>query len=225
MSTVLLLFAPLFLPRIYSFVAQAIARMGHKATSPPTTSRAGGQQAQAPKITVLTAAFPAVIVALYSLYLLTLGRPFNFFSSLGQIPLFAPTAKIQAALTWSNVSEKYGDDLALLTSLDIRALYLHFGHENLVGCHRSLGSTTPKDILAYTSVTLARAYIIRALLLAYANRRWKNSILLASVAGALYEIYTLATTDIRLPKRDAATEVMSVSLLRLPFKRVPEAAR
>lgn len=216
MSTVLLLFAPLILPRIYSFVAQAIARMGRKATVSPTTSRTGGQQAQASRTTFRASAFPAVVVALYSLYLLTFGKPFNFFSSLGQIPLFAPTAKIQAALTWSNLSEKYGDDLALLTSLDIRALYMHFGHENLVGCHRLLGSTTPKDILAYTSVRLARTYLVRAILLAYANRRWKNSILVASVAGALYEIYTLATTDIRLPQRDAATEVISVSLLRLP---------
>ncbi|KAK9895516.1 hypothetical protein P389DRAFT_94231 [Cystobasidium minutum MCA 4210] len=207
LSTVLLLFAPLFLPRVYGMVAQAIARMANKAEAAPTTRttlRQRPAQAIPTSMTRITA-LPAALVAVYSLYLVTHGKPFNFFSSLGlPLPLIAPTSKIQAALNFRNLQGKYEDDLALLTSLDVRALYLHFGHDNLIGCHRLLDSVAPKDVLVYTSIRLARGYLVRAMLLAYANRRWKNSIFLGTVAGFLYELYTLATTDMRLPQRDAA---------------------
>lgn len=209
-STVLLLLAPLLLPKLYSFAAQAVFGLRNK----PAPGSDASRYRQQPKglrsrFELRWSDLPILLVALHSLYSVVYGRPFSFFTSLGPIPVTAPTSKIQAALSWRDLGHKYGEDLQLLTSLDIRALYLHFGHANLFGCYRLLGSAAPKDVLAYSSIQLARTYIIRAILLAYSNRRWKNSILLASAAGFLYEVYALATTDMRLPNRESPIQSVS----------------
>lgn len=209
-STVLLLLAPLFLPKLYTLGAQGVAKLRQKPTAAKhrqTSTETGSWLGYRPS------ALPALLVVLYSICLLVFQRPFNFFTSFGYIPVTAPASQIQAALAWHDLADKYREDLNVLTSLDIRALYLHFGHANLLGCYRLLGSASPKDVLVYTSIQLSRTYIIRAILLAYSNQRWKTSILMASAAGFLYEVYSLGTTDMRLPNREST--IQSVGLLCL----------
>lgn len=209
-STVLLLLAPLFLPKLYGLGAQAVANFTKK---PGKGSSASHIRQQAEKAHIrqrfgLTST-PALILAAYSAYFLAFGRPFNYFISLGNVPVTAPVSKIQAALAWRGLADKYAEDLNVLISLDLRALYMHFGHVNLVGCYRLLGSVAPKDVLAYSSIQLARSYILRVLVLSYSNRRWKNTILIASIAAFLYEVYSLAATDMRLPTQPAETQSVS----------------
>lgn len=210
-STLVLLFAPLFLPKLFSVAgrllsASASSESAHPkhthATSRVAISKSSWKQRFLPSNYLKVA--PAILLAVYTVLSLVYLKPFNLFTSLGQLPITAPAGQIQLALSRFGLLDKYADDLNLLTSLDRRVLYLHYGHSNFVGCQQLLGSTAPRDLLAYSSIRILQGAVGKGLLLALSNRRWKVSLFIASIAVALYQIYALATTTPQISNPEEA---------------------
>ena len=218
-STLLLLLAPVALPRLLQLAIRVIASTrrskGTAAGSPPFLRQ---QQQQQEQTSILTRYFEVSIllaVAVHSLLRLTLYRPFDIFNSLqgGRIPLNIASSKLSAALQWNNLTHKHGHVLPYLTSLDARLLYEHFGQDTFVMGHELLGSVTAKDLLAIHAARLVRTYALMTLAIALARPRWRNYIGLLAFAGCATELYLLATTDISMRGDGSCTSMVSQAVL------------
>ena len=211
-STILLLLAPVALPRALQLAVRITATIRRRkiAASAPSSVWQQPQQEQS-RATRYFQTCLLLALALHAFLRLTLYRSFDIFNSIAgeRIPLNVASSKLAAALQWNNLTQKHGHILPYLTSLDARLLYEHFGQDTFVTAHQVLGTATAKDLLVIHAARLIRLYAVVTLGLALARPRWRNYIGILATAGAVTELYLLATIDISMRGDGSCTSLVS----------------
>ena len=214
-STILLLLAPFLVPRALAWLGKYV--VGSKPSKSERDTFLRDTHPTPRRRYHSLRLFPIAIVCLYSVAALTVARPFNLFSSLGDIPLNTSTGKLSSTLASQNLSERYSDVLPYLTSLDSRIFYVHFGHDTFLGSQNLLGRPAATDFLIFHVVRLVRTYTLVSILLALGNPRWKVGLGMLASGGVLAEVWILATVEMKFPSTEVA--VQSVRQDRLMISR------
>jgi hypothetical protein len=208
MSTIVLLFAPFLVPQVLGWAIRLLSstRQSAKSTPTPTTSGTASHQpkGESSLFKKRSRYMAAGVLCLRSLLAVTWRRPFNIFTSLGDVPLTASISKLTSLLEWHQLSDQYGYILPHLTSLDARLLYTHFGQETFTRCQGLCNPRQPSEYLFYYALLLLRTYAFAAILAACVNLRMRNWLDLLLAVGYCGELYLQASTEMRAPTSGGA---------------------
>lgn len=198
-----LIVAPFVVPRVINYVLQwsvGQKRAGHgtKVRLVPGNHDVGHVEGSSRYFSFSTRKLlPCTSVSVFALVKLTVRRPFNIFTSMHPIPLASPAPFIQSLIKSYRLPKNYDTLLALLSSMDSRLIYAHFGHDTFLNCHGLCRPDSASDHLMFHAVRLAKTYLLLAIILSLANPRWKWWITSAASSGFVAEVAQLAITDIR----------------------------
>ena len=215
--TLLLIVAPFVIPRALNYGLQWVASRN------ATHGKANGSATtQAVHVVNIVDALPpsrfvharklllCSSVIIFSIFQLLNRRPFNLFTSLQDgLPLTTHTSQLQSLLRWRGLSATWSHVPPLLTSLEARLVYAHFGQDTFLGCLGLCRPDSTGDHLAYAAVRLFRHYVLVAIALCLANKRWKNWLASLAAAGFTAEVFWLATSEIRTRSDGSANCVSS----------------